>query len=82
MADGVPPPNIEWVREFNNTLMVVPLMVPGVDIRQQQTTVGRTTNGTITFFFTQPDFAAEYTCRASNLLGTVEEVANLTVHGK
>ena len=64
-------------------LMILPVMNPNVtefEIVQRKT--GRITTSTVNFFFTQPEFVAEYTCRASNLLGTVEEVATLTVHGK
>ena len=78
----MPAPDIVWLREFNNTLMIIPPMVQDVDIMQQKTPAGRTTTSTISFFFTLPPFAADYTCRASNLLGTVEEVATLTIHGE
>ena len=64
-------------------LMPLPVMDPNVTefgIVQQKT--GRTITSTISFFFTLPPFAADYTCRASNLLGTAEEIATLTVHGE
>ena len=79
----MPAPDIVWLREFNGMLMPLPVMDPNItefEIVQQKT--GRITTSTITFFLTQPEFAADYTCRASNQLGTVEEVATLTVHGK
>ena len=50
-------------------------------LKVTQTQMDRTTTSKIEFFFTQPPYAAEYICRASNLLGTIERAANLTVQG-
>ena len=88
IADGVPAPDIAWLREVQGILMEIPPMAFADDdsnvtiLEITQTLMGRTTISTISFFFTQPPFAAEYTCRASNLLGTVQETAILTIQGE
>ena len=88
VADGVPAPNITWFRDFNGLMEIPELVEETIDstnvtvLKVTQTQMDRTTTSTIEFFFTQPPYAAEYTCRASNLLGTIEQVAVLTVQGK
>ena len=87
-ADGVPAPYITWLREYNGMQMEISPLVQDPDaanltvLEIQQIITGRTTVSTINFFFTTPPFAAEYTCRASNVLGTDEDVAVLTVQGE
>ena len=84
-ADGVPAPTITWFREVEGTLQEVSDMVEHDNITIitiTETSMIRTTVSTIRFFMTQPSFAAPYTCRASNLLGTAERVGVLTIHGE
>ena len=84
VADGVPPPSIQWIRQ--DIMMEVPPfgVVDGntTIITIEESMTDRTTTSMITFFGTQPPFAAEYACRASNLLASVEAVGVLTVHGE
>ena len=84
----MPAPDIVWLREFEGILREIPPVVQDeganatvVEIMQQSPT-DRTTTSTINFFFTQPPFATEYTCHASNLLGTVQATAVLTIQGE
>ena len=82
-ADGVPAPNITWSRVVDGNVMVIPEMSPDnavivIPIQIDE----RTTVSTISFFFTVTFIAAEYTCRASNLLGTDAQAAVLTVQGE
>ena len=84
-ADGVHTPTITWLREVDSTLQEIPAMVEDDNITIitiTQTQMTRTTVSTISFFMTQPPFAAAYVCRASNLLGIVERVGVLTIHGE
>ena len=84
-ADGVPAPTITWLREVQGALEEVPTVVEDDNITLitiTQTQMTRTTVSTIRFFLTQPPFAAAYTCRVSNLLGTNEQVSVLTIHGE
>ena len=84
-ADGVPAPTITWLREVEGFIQAVPAMVEDDNITIitiTETSMTRTTVSTIRFFMTQPPFAAAYTCRASNLLGTAEQVGVLTIHGE
>ena len=81
VADGVPVPTMTWLREVEGITVEVPPMVQTV-LMVTQTQVDRTTMSTISFFFTQPPFASNYTCRASNLLGSIDQAAVLTVQGK
>ena len=87
VADGVPVPTITWLREVEGATMEIPPMVQDnttnvTVLTVTQTQVDRTTTSTISFFFTQPPFASDYTCRASNLLGSIDQAAVLTVQGK
>ena len=84
-ADGVPTPTITWLREVEGALQEVPTMVMDDDITVitiTQAQMTRTSVSAISFFLTQPTFAAAYTCRISNVLGTAERVSVLTIHGE
>ena len=64
-------------------LMELPEVAPGNSVTVTSTRPDeRTTVSTVSFFFTVTFIAAEYTCRASNLLGTDAQAAVLTVHGE
>ena len=82
-ADGVPAPNITWTRVIDGMLVQLPETSPDNTVIVSSTeTDERTTVSTVSFFFTVTFFAAEYTCRASNLLGTDAQAAVLTIHGE
>ena len=84
MANGVPAPNITWLRINNSmTLSLDDVDAPPEILRidRQYQADGRTINSTLNFFGVQPEFASNYTCRAVNLLGVDEAVAQLIVHG-
>ena len=82
-ADGVPAPNITWTRVVDGVLEELPEMSPDNTVMITSTPMDeRTTVSTVSFFFTVTFFAAEYICRASNLLGTDAQAAVLTVHGE
>ena len=84
MADGVPAPDILWLR-INNSMLVsledvgAPENILRID--SQVSEDNRTTVSTLNLFRVQPHFASNYTCRAVNLLGVDEAVAQLIVHG-
>ena len=82
VADGVPRPNITWLRPNDSmNIMEIPTMLPGILMVMEMMVDERTTMSTLQLFMVQPIFAAEFTCRATNDLRTDERIANLIVHG-
>ena len=64
-------------------MTVIPEMTPDSAVIVTSIPIDeRTTMSTTSFFFTVTFIAAEYTCCASNLLGTDAQVATLTVQGE
>ena len=83
MANGVPAPNITWLR-INNSMLVSleEVYAPDDMLRiDRQFLDGRTIVSTLSFFGVQPEIASNYTCKAVNLAGVDEAVAQLIVHG-
>ena len=83
MADGVPAPNITWLRQNNNMLLSLDEVGAPPDVLSIDKSFSneRTSISTLNLFGVQPLFAGNYNCRAVNLLGTDTEVATLIVHG-
>ena len=83
MADGVPAPNITWLRVNNSMLLSLDEVGAPPDVLSIDRSFldERTAVSTLNLFGVQPLFAGNYTCRAVNLLGMDTEVATVTVHG-
>ena len=83
MADGVPAPNITWLRVNNSMLLSLGEVGAPPDVLSIDRSFPdkRTAVSTLNLFGVQPLFAGNYTCRAFNLLGMDTEVATVTVHG-
>ena len=79
-ADGVPRPDITWLRVNNGTEMEV--------LEDSSTQITTTIlndlliMSVITFNETQPSRSVVYVCSATNLLGSARGVAELTVNGE
>ena len=79
----MPAPDITWTRVVDGMLTELPEVAPGNSVTVTSTQPDeRTRVSTVSFFFTVTFAASEYTCRASNLLGTDAQAAVLTVHGE
>ena len=79
-ADGVPRPDITWLRVNNGTETEMP-----EDSSTQITTTtlnGRLIMSVLTFNETQSFRSGVYVCSATNLLGSAREMAGLTVNGE
>ncbi len=80
-ADGLPSPSIVWLRLDNRTEVVLT-----TDSVLQIDTVlaydNRTVTSNLTLNETQPFRSGVYVCVASNLLGSVRAMAQLTVNGE
>ena len=79
-ADGVPRPNITWIRVMSGTEMEVM-----EDSSTQITTTifnDRFIMSILTFSETQPSRSGVYVCSAANLVDTVGAMAELTVNGE
>ena len=83
MADGVPAPNITWLRVNNSMLLLLDEEEAPPDVLRIDRSFlnKRTAISTLNLFGVQPLFAGNYTCRAVNLLGMDTEVATVIVHG-
>ena len=79
-ADGVPRPDITWLRVNNGTEMEV--------LEDSSTQITTTTlndrliMSVLTFNGTQPSRSGVYVCSGINLLGSAREMAGLTVNGR
>ena len=79
-ADGVPRPDITWLRVNNGTEMEV--------LEDSSTQITTTTlsdrliMSVLTFNETQSSRSGVHVCSATNLLGSAREVAELTVNGE
>ena len=79
-ADGVPRPDITWLRVSNGTEMEV--------LEDSSTQITSTTlsdrhiMSILTFSGTQPSRSVVYVCSAENLLDSARGVAELTVNGE
>ena len=79
-ADGVPPPDITWMRIDNGTESEI---ISDNSTQINNTPINdRVLMSTLTFSETQPSTSAMYRCVASNLLGLENAVAQLTVNGE
>ena len=79
-ADGVPRPDITWLRVNNGTETEMP-----EDSSTQITTTtlnGRLIMSILTFNKTQPFRSGMYVCSVTNLLGSAREMAGLIVNGE
>ena len=78
-ADGVPRPDITWLRVNNGTEMEV--------MEDSSTQITTTTlsdhliMSVLAFNETQPFRSGTYVCSGTNLLGSVREMAGMTVNG-
>ena len=83
MADGVPAPNITWLRVNKSMLLSLDEVGAPEDVLSIHRSFSneRTAVSALNLFGVQPLFAGNYTCRAVNLLGMDTEVATLIVHG-
>ncbi len=77
-ADGVPTPTISWLRVDNGTEVDV---TTDSTVQISNALINRTIVSNLTFNETQPVISGVYICVASNLLGSVTEMAQLTVNG-
>ena len=79
-ADGVPRPDITWLRVNNGTEMEV--MEDSSTQITNTTLSDRLIMSILTFNETQPFRSGAYVCSAENLLDSAREVAELTVNGE
>ena len=79
-ADGVPIPDITWMRIDNGTESEI--ISDNSSQINNSSMSDRVLMSTLTFSETQPSISAMYRCVASNLLGSENAVAQLTVNGE
>ena len=79
-ADGVPRPNITWLRVNNGTDMEV--LEDSFTQITTTTLTDRLTMSVLTFNETQPFRSGVYVCLAANLVDSATAMAELTVNGE
>ena len=79
-ADGVPRPDITWLRVNNGTEME--LMEDSSTHITTTIVNDRLVISTLTFHETHPFRSGVYVCSVTNLLGSASQVAELTVNGE
>ena len=79
-ATARPGPDITWWRVEEGVHVQ---LINGINYTIVEGATGeRIRNSTLTVIGTEPSDALDYFCRASNMAGTVEATAELTVHGE
>ncbi|KAL5487212.1 hypothetical protein EMCRGX_G019787 [Ephydatia muelleri] len=76
-ASGVPTPNITWWRTWSNGSSTQ--VSDGQNISVITLSIARNTTSTLTIQSAQPSHAGNYTCTATNVVGSVSATANVFV---
>ncbi|KAL5487215.1 hypothetical protein EMCRGX_G019791 [Ephydatia muelleri] len=77
-ASGVPTPNITWWRTWSNGSSTQ--VSDGQNVSIITSSIARNTTRNLTIQLAQPSHAGNYTCTATNVVGSVSATANLFVH--
>ena len=80
-ASGVPTPDITWWRTWSNGSSTQ-LVSDGQNISIKTSSSARNTASTLTIQSAQPSDAGNYTCTATNVVGSVSTTVNIFVQGK
>ena len=80
VAEGLPKPSITWFIMTSEEQVELDAM--NHDIQTRNGSGQRQVMSTLSFVFVQPITANAYFCNASNVVGDVITMANLTVHSE
>ena len=79
-ASGVPTPNITWWRTWSNGSSTQ--VFAGQYISIITSSVARNTSSNLTIQSAQPSDAGNYTCTATNVVGSISTIFNVSVQGR